>query len=121
MRTLRAWRRILTLWLACQLLAGSLVSLANAQPLWDSFLSVLAGPVCLDPGSDDGEAPTPRHTPFCILCAALGGPALAEPPAAPVLPLPSLRAERETLPAAVAASASQRLAAQGCRGPPPAA
>jgi len=118
MRNLRAWRRILTLWLACQLLAGSLASLANARPLWDSFLSVLAGAACVDPGSADDKAPRSQHTPLCILCVALGGPALAEPPAAPTLPLPAFRAARVSPPAAVAAPTSRVLAAQGCRGPP---
>ncbi len=51
----------------------------------------------------------------------LCGPALAEPPAAPALPVPSFTARRETLPATVGAPASRRLAAQRCRGPPAAA
>lgn len=120
MRSPRAWRRYLTAWLACQLLATSLASLAVARPLWDSFLSVLAGPACVAPDGD-GEAPAPHHTPLCILCAALGGPALAELPAQPLAPAPRLSAEAVAWSVAAATGSARPPAAQGCRGPPAAA
>lgn len=118
-RPLAILRRALTLWLTLQLLAGSLAALANAQPLWSSFLEVLDLPACIEPaGEEPGK--TPPHPPSCILCLALGGTALATlPVAAPTpaytlapRPLPILRLESE------AGRTWSLDSTRSCRGPP---
>ena len=120
MRRVRSWRRVLTLWLAVQLLAGTLSSLAAARPLWTSFLSVLNGPACIEQPGGDGPPPAASHTPLCVLCLALGGPALAPPPV--VAPGAAHPVDATTTrPATQAAGSARKPAAQGCRGPPLAA
>jgi hypothetical protein len=114
----RSWRRIITAWLALQLLAAPFATLASGQPLWSSFLEVLSGPVCIGGQPAGGETPAPArdtHPAFCILCLAFGSPAVAEAPL-PELPRPLLR--HLPPPVACAAPASAVTGAKGCRGPP---
>lgn len=116
----RSWRRIITAWLALQLLAAPFATLASGQPLWSSFLEVLSGPVCIDSRPAEDGAPGPArdtHPAFCILCLAFGSPAVAEAPLLE-LPLPPQRQAPPPAPVAAAALASASSGAKGCRGPP---
>jgi len=120
MRHVRSRRRVLTLWLVFQLLAATMASLASAKPLWTSFLSVLSGPACIGEMGEDGTPPAAGHTPLCVLCLALGGPALVAPPAV-AFDAPHPAAAATPWPATAAAGSARPPAAQGCRGPPVAA
>ncbi len=116
----RSWRRIITAWLALQLLAAPFATLASGQPLWSSFLEVLSGPVCIATRTADGDSPTPArdtHPAFCILCLAFGSPAVAEAPPLE-LPRPLLRHLPLPPPVESTVPASAVTGAKGCRGPP---
>ncbi len=112
------WRR----WLAClllgQVLAGTLVPMVQAAPIFDSIFDVLSGDFCAPPEDSDAPARPHRDHAHCILCISKVGPALVELALPPLLPAPSLARHESLSQPAVVSPDGRHFAAKGCRGPP---
>jgi len=110
-------RRLFALWLLVQVLLGTLLPAAQAQPLWNSIFEVLDARACADPGDDRAPVPRPEAS-HCILCFGAAKTGLAEV-SLPALPPPAVQpSPTADLPTADAAPRRLLREGHGCRGPP---